>query len=409
MLLNLIFRQAVWGCLLRLLLTSAVKSADSYAELRKQMVAQEVEAAGITNPLVLKSMRSTPRHEFVPAGFRSQAYFDTALPIGNKQTISTPFVVAYMTQALDPQPTDRVLEIGTGSGYQAAVLSPLVSEVFSIEIVERLGHRALRTLHRLKYKNVHVRIGDGYQGWPEEAPFDKIIVTCSPEKIPRPLVEQLREGGKMIIPVGERYQQNLHLMTKRKGKLEQETLRATLFVPMTGVAEEARQVLPDPSHPQVVNGSFEKVLPDGDRPAAWHYLRQASVVSDEQAAPLGTRYLSFVNTEPSKASRALQGLALDGRAMSHLTISAYVRGRDLRPGVTPRQRAGVIITFYDQRRAVIGSERLANWKGSFDWRHETKKLRVPLATREAIVRLGLLGGTGQLDLDDVSLSVISSE
>ncbi|NOY29098.1 MAG: protein-L-isoaspartate(D-aspartate) O-methyltransferase [Planctomycetes bacterium] len=396
-------------CLLSLLLTSVAYSADNYAELRQQMVAQEVEAAGITHPQVLKSMRSTPRHEFVPTGFRHQAYFDAALPIGNQQTISPPFVVAYMTQELDPQPDDRVLEIGTGSGYQAAILSPLVREVYTIEIVERLGHRAKRTLKRLEYKNVHVRIGDGYQGWPKEAPFDKIIVTCSPEKIPQPLVDQLREGGQMIVPVGERYQQNLHRMTKRNGKLEQETLRATLFVPMTGAAEEARQVLPDPAKPQIVNGGFEEVIADGDQPASWHYLRQARVVSNESSAPSGKKFISFVNTVPSKASRALQGLAIDGRVMSHLQLSAYVRGRDLRSGLTPKQRASVIITFYDRRRAVIDSERLANWKGTFDWRHETKNLRVPLATREAILRLGLLGGTGQLDLDDVSLAAVATE
>ncbi len=392
-----------------LLLTSVAYSADNFPELREQMVAEEVEAAGITHPQVLESMRSTPRHEFVLNGFRHQAYFDAALPIGNQQTISPPFVVAYMTQELGPKPADRVLEIGTGSGYQAAILSPLVSEVYTIEIVERLGHRAKRTLHRLKYKNVHVRVGDGYQGWPEEAPFDKIIVTCSPEKIPQPLVDQLREGGQMIVPVGQRYQQNLHRMTKREGRLEKETLRATLFVPMTGAAEEARQVLPDPAKPKIVNGGFEEVIAEGNQPASWHYLRQARIVSDDSSAPSGKHFISFVNTVPSKASRALQGLAIDGRAMSHLQLSAYVRGRNLHPGSTPKQRASVIITFYDRRRAVIDSERLANWEGTFDWRRETKNLRVPLATREAILRLGLLGGTGQLDLDDVFLEAVVAE
>ncbi len=142
-----------------------------------------------------------------------------ALPIGDSQTISSPFIVALMTAALDPQPTDKVLEIGTGSGYQAAVLSPLVEHVYSIEIVEELGQTAKRTLSRLDYKNVSTRIGDGFLGWPNAAPFDKIIVTCSPESVPRPLIEQLREGGQMIIPVGERYQQTLYRMTKKDGEL----------------------------------------------------------------------------------------------------------------------------------------------------------------------------------------------
>jgi len=368
----------------------------NYEKLREQMVVNEIESAGVTHPAVLKSMRSTPRHKFVLGGFRKQAYFDAALPIGEKQTISPPFVVAYMTQELDPQPTDKVLEIGTGSGYQAAILSPLVAEVYTIEIVERLGRRAKRTLWRLGYENVHVRTGDGYLGWPEAAPFDKIIVTCSPEAIPQPLVEQLKEGGQMIVPVGERYQQNLYRVTKRGGKLHREALRATLFVPMTGAAEESREKLPDPSKPAIVNGSFDKVIGEGPLPANWHYLRQARVEGEK-------RYLSFSNTEPGQASRALQGLALDGKQISAIKLSARVRGRNLRPGPTPSQRAAVIITFYDRRRAVIDSQRLANWKGTFDWQTESKTLRVPLAAREAIVRLGLLGGVGRFDVDDVTL------
>jgi protein-L-isoaspartate(D-aspartate) O-methyltransferase len=379
---------------------------DPYAQLREQMVRQEIEAAGVTHPKVLQSMRATPRHEFVPTGFRRQAYFDAALPIGDRQTISPPFVVAYMTQELDPQPDDRVLEIGAGSGYQAAVLSPLVDQVYTIEIVERLGRRAERTLSRLNYKNVHVRVGDGYQGWPEEAPFDKIIVTCSPEKIPQPLADQLREGGQMIIPVGQRYQQNLVRVTKRDGKLERTPLRATLFVPMTGDAEASREALPDPKNPAIVNGDFETTIPDTTLPANWHYLRQVQVIADKNAVPAGTNYLSFSNTEPGQASRALQGLALDGTSVSRVRLSARVRGRDLQHGLTPRQRAAVIITFYDQRRAVIDSQRLvASWEGDFAWRTESKSLRVPLATREAIVRLGLLGGVGKLDVDQVTLEV----
>lgn len=387
-------------CLLLLAAASTTVWAQptNYAQRRQRMVAIEIEAAGVTDAAVLKSMRTTPRHEFVPRGFRDQAYFDAALPIGDKQTISPPFVVAYMTEQLRPQPTDKVLEIGTGSGYQAAVLSPLVAEVYTIEIVERLGKRAKRTLQRLGYENVHVRTGDGYLGWPEAAPFDKIIVTCSPESIPQPLVEQLKEGGQMIVPVGERYQQNLYRITKRDGQLQREPLRATLFVPMTGTAEDAREVLPDPAKPKIVNGDFSATISDSDLPSGWHYLRQAKVVGE-------SKYLSFANDEPGKASRALQGLALDGRQVTTIELSARVRGGDLQPGPTPRQRAAVLITFYDQRRAVIGSERLANWQDTFDWRTETKTLRVPLAAREAIVRLGLLGGVGQFDVDNVRIEV----
>ena len=193
---------------------SQAQSLRDWRGLAAKMVEDEIAAAGVNNERVLRAMRDTPRHEFVPPNQRRLAYYDMALPIGDEQTISPPFVVAYMTEEIDPQPTDKVLEIGTGSGYQAAVLSPLVKDVYTIEIVEPLGKRAARTLKQLDYKNVHAKVGDGYQGWPEAAPFDKIIVTCSPEKVPQPLVDQLREGGRMIIPVGERYQQNLYLFTQ---------------------------------------------------------------------------------------------------------------------------------------------------------------------------------------------------
>ena len=206
------------------------------------MVDREIVDAGVKNPRVIEAMRSTPRHEFVTINERKNAYLDMALPIGEGQTISPPFIVAYMTEAIDPQPEDKVLEIGTGSGYQAAVLSPLVREVYTIEIVEPLGRKAAKVLERLHYDNVHVKIGDGYQGWPEHAPFDKIIVTCSPENVPPALAEQLKEGGRMVIPMGERYQQTLYLLKKINGKLETEALKPTLFVPMTGKAESQRKV-----------------------------------------------------------------------------------------------------------------------------------------------------------------------
>ena len=234
------------------------RARDRYAELRKILVDTRIRTAGVVNERVLAAIEQTPRHEFVPRALREKAYFDMALPIGSAQTISSPFIVASMTETLDPQPTDRVLEIGTGSGYQAAVLSPLVDEVYSIEIVEPLGLTARSVLDRLGYENVFTKIGDGFLGWPGKAPFDKIIVTCSPESVPVPLKEQLREGGSMIIPVGERYQQTLYRMIKRDGELVREPLRPTLFVPMTGTAESGRQLHPDSANPQINNGDFEQ-------------------------------------------------------------------------------------------------------------------------------------------------------
>lgn len=212
---------------------------DPYLSVREDMVRTQLERRGrdISDERVLAAMRAVPRHELVPKSVRHLAYTDRPLPIGHRQTISQPFIVAFMTEQLHPEPTDRVLEIGTGSGYQAAVLAHLVDQVYTIEIVEPLAHRATSDLKRLGYKNIEVRAGDGYLGWPEAAPFDAIIVTCAPENIPTPLVEQLAEGGRMIIPVGpDGGVQELVLLEKRDGKMKKREVMAVRFVPMTGQA-----------------------------------------------------------------------------------------------------------------------------------------------------------------------------
>jgi len=221
------------------LLTSCAKgggdeSDDNLARQREAMVAQQLRSSGrdIRDERVLRAMSTVPRHEFVPASLRAHAYDDGPLPIGHGQTISQPFIVAFMTEKLQPKPVDRVLEIGTGSGYQAAVLAGLVKEVYTIEIVEPLGKQAETTLRRLGYSNVHVRIGDGYQGWPEVAPFDAIIVTCAPDHVPERLVDQLKEGGRMIIPVGEGMFQELYLLEKKMGRVEKQAVLPVRFVPM---------------------------------------------------------------------------------------------------------------------------------------------------------------------------------
>ena len=213
------------------------KPAD-YAAARKEMVAEQISGQGrnVSDPSVIEVMAQVPRHEFVPAEIRTHAYEDRPLPIGHEQTISQPYIVAFMTEKLAPKRADRVLEIGTGSGYQAAVLSKLVAEVYSIEIVQPLAKRASADLQRLGYRNVHVRAGDGYLGWPEAAPFDAIIVTCAPDHVPEPLVAQLKDGGRMIIPVGPPGSQELVLLEKRSGKLERRAVLPVRFVPMTGKA-----------------------------------------------------------------------------------------------------------------------------------------------------------------------------
>jgi protein-L-isoaspartate(D-aspartate) O-methyltransferase len=206
---------------------------------RQRMIDRQLIARGISDPRVLDAMRTVPRHEFMPVDVRSEAYEDNPVPIGWGQTISQPYIVAFMTEKLAPKPGDRVLEIGTGSGYQAAILARLVKEVYSIEIVEPLGLRAADDLKRLGFENVRVKIGDGYAGWPEFAPFDSIIVTCAPDRVPPALAEQLREGGRMIIPVGDRRSQELYLREKRGGKIEQRAVLPVRFVPMTGRAQSA--------------------------------------------------------------------------------------------------------------------------------------------------------------------------
>ncbi len=200
-------------------------------ETRDRMVNQQIVRRGIQDPRVIEALRAVPRHLFVPREERSAAYDDHPLPIGHGQTISQPYVVALMTETIDPEPGDRVLEIGTGSGYQAAVLSLLVKDVYSIEIVESLGRAAEKRLDELGYENVHVRIGDGYQGWPEEAPFDAIVVTAAPPEIPQALVDQLAEGGRMVIPVGTDYQE-LVMLTKTGGQVTKRMLTTVRFVPM---------------------------------------------------------------------------------------------------------------------------------------------------------------------------------
>lgn len=208
------------------------------------MVKEQVVRRGVTDPRVVAAMRKVPRDAFVPWLVRRLSYTDRPLPIGYDQTISQPFIVAFMTDKLQLKPTDRVLEIGTGSGYQAAILAELAAEVYTIEIVEPLGKIARATLQQLGYKNIQVKIGDGYQGWPAHAPFDAVIVTCAPEQVPRPLVEQTREGGRIIIPVGKSSKQKLYLLEKKDGQLRQEAILPVRFVPMTGETTRPR---PSPS------------------------------------------------------------------------------------------------------------------------------------------------------------------
>jgi protein-L-isoaspartate(D-aspartate) O-methyltransferase len=212
---------------------AAPESGEAYAQERERMVREQVEARGVSDPLTLAAMRKVPRHELVPEDMRASAYADQPLPIGHEQTISQPYIVAFMTEALGLKGGERVLEVGTGSGYQAAVLAHIAAEVYTVEIVQPLAERARADLARLGYRNVHVRAGDGYRGWPEAAPFDAIVVTAAAPRIPEPLVEQLKEGGRLVIPVGELLQQ-LRVLERREGRLREVERLPVRFVPMTG-------------------------------------------------------------------------------------------------------------------------------------------------------------------------------
>ena len=376
---------------------------DSYEQQRMRLVKEAIVDAGIKNPRVIQAMQVTKRHEFVASQFRAQAYFDMALPIGDRQTISSPFIVAYMTEALDPQPTDKALEIGTGSGYQAAILSPLVKSVYSIEIVESLGQQAERTLTRLGYKNIETRIGDGFKGWKENAPFDKIIVTCSPENIPQPLIDQLREGGRMVIPTGERYQQTLFLLKKENGQLVSEALRPTLFVPMTGQAEQSRLIKPNPLRPQAVNGNIERAGDADPFLAGWYYQRQVKRISDPQA-PQGRHFARFQNDTPGRASHMLQGLPIDGNRIGQIELQAWIRLQNVNEGRDGEENSMLAISFYDSQRRDLGNAWIGPLRGTTDWRRLMKTVRVPFETREAILRIGLFGATGRLDVDDIRIT-----
>lgn len=216
------------------------KQKDTYTVERERMVSQQIERRGVSDKLVLKAMREVPRHEFVPEDMKPYAYVDDPQPIGEDQTISQPYIVALMTELLELDGGEKVLEIGTGSGYQAAILAEIAGEVYTIEIIESLAKSAEARLQGMGYTNITVKWGDGYQGWEEHAPFDHVIVTAAPDHVPQPLVDQLKVGGRMVIPVGAYYQE-LKVLTKTEDGVEERSIISVGFVPMTGEAQQKRQ------------------------------------------------------------------------------------------------------------------------------------------------------------------------
>jgi protein-L-isoaspartate(D-aspartate) O-methyltransferase len=228
------------------LFLGAAQAADetdtaSFRQARERMVREQIQARGISRPEVLSALRSVPRHLFVPPDLADAAYQDHPLPIGEGQTISQPYIVALMTELLDLKPAEQVLEIGTGSGYQAAILSELTSKVYTIEIKQRLYENAFNLLKKYEYNNVNCRMGDGYFGWPEAAPFDAIMITAAVDHIPPPLIAQLKDGGRLVLPLGSPFgYQNLVLVTKRGQDVVLRNITGVLFVPLTGHALDKR-------------------------------------------------------------------------------------------------------------------------------------------------------------------------
>ena len=212
---------------------------DEYALMRERMVSSQIVRRGVSDKLVLSAMRKVRRDGFVPDDMKPYAYEDRPLPIGEEQTISQPYIVALMTELLELKGGEKVLEIGTGSGYQAAVLAEIAKEVYTIEIIESLANTADERLKKMGYKNITVKWGDGYQGWEEHAPFDGVIVTAAPDHVPQPLVDQLKIGGRMVIPVGD-YFQELKLLTKTEDGVKEKNVLPVRFVPMTGEAQEKK-------------------------------------------------------------------------------------------------------------------------------------------------------------------------
>ena len=374
----------------------AAQSLRDWRRLANKMVDEEVVAAGVTNERVLRAMRDTPRHEFVPPNQRRLAYYDMALPIGDEQTISPPFVVAYMTEEIDPQPTDRVLEIGTGSGYQAAVLSPLVKDVYTIEIVEPLGKRAARDaqaarlqerprqsrrrLPRLarsravRQDHRHLLAGKSAaaarRSTPRRRPDDRSrrrALSAEPVSLP-----QARRRTRIRSAQGDALRAH-----DRRGR--------------SAARSEARSAPIRKSPTAASKKRSKSTTQKNPEPSGWHYQRQLTLEDDAATAPDGRHFVTFKNKEPGLAAHALQGFAIDGRKISKLKLDFSVRGQNIRPGSKPNEWPMIVFTFYDDRRAVIDEARVGPFDGTFDWRSRSDTISVPLKARECIFRIGLLG------------------
>ncbi len=367
--------------------------ADPTAAARHRMVQRHLVERGIKNPRVLDAFRTVPRHKFLPPNTRRQPYDDESIPIGEGQTITPPYDVAFMTEVLDPQPTDKVYEVGTGSGFQSAILSRLVKEVYSVEIHAPLAERATAVHTELGYTNIHTRVGDGYEGWPDAAPFDAIIVTCAPQRIPKPLLDQLKEGGRMVIPLGDRFTQSVHLVIKQDGKLIDKVLKPTLFVPMTGKAlKEKAEAAPAPAADQdqprrnagatapspgaptdekrrnpsspglaVLASPALAQEPEIERPGppavddleldankdgipdGWYNARDA--IREAKGGIVGPHYVRFACTQRGRPARLSRAFGVDGRKTEAIILGLWIKLDNIQYGERAGEEPSMLIDF----------------------------------------------------------------
>ena len=382
------------------------QNRDPWAEARARMVEYEVVAAGVKDARVCDAMRTVPRHEFIPAAMRRYAYFDMAVPIGEGQTISSPFIVAYMTEQLQPQPTDKVLEIGTGSGYQAAVLSGLVAKVYSIEIVELAGKTCGANAPPA-----------GLQEHRDEdrRRLSRLAGTCPLRQDHRHLLAGERpqaaggatQGGR---PIGGSPRASA---TSKLSTCSRKSTTSSRPSPCSrrfscrwwAAPRMSGSCSPTPSEPAIINGDFKNL--SGDQPVGWYYLRQGRV--EPSGRTPGGNCLSLRNDSPGRAALALQAVGIDGRLTREIEISLWVRGQNVQPGSLPEQPPALSIAFFNANRQQVGRQEIGPWSGSFDWMEKRLRIKVPPSARLASVEVGLGGGTGRLSVTEVTMKVIASK
>lgn len=376
-------------------------------EARKMVEREILPQHEWEDPIVLSAIMRTARDRFVPASYKKTAFRDLAVPLGRSRYQQAPSLLAYMTEELDVRPDEKVLHIGTGSGYYTAVLSLLAKEVYTVELDETLGNRASQTFEKLAYTNIYTKIADGYDGWEEHAPFDRIVFTCSPETVPEPLVKQLREGGVMIVPLGEPFRQVLYRCKKKGEELQKEFLLPYPFELMEGEAQSRRQTKPDPERPELSNGHFERFHENGE-PYGWFSMTNA-IVREVPDAPEGRHFLKLevnsFSSDEARFARAEQSFALEGKNVSRLHLEAFLRGDRLETlsARNVRASASMILLCYDESDRLLQRYDLAPVSGSFDWKAFQCEISVPKKTKKATLILTLSDRTGTLEFDALSV------